>query len=470
MKLVELLNAPWAILPETLREIHAIYQAHLKGESVDIAAVEARLGRPLANEQQRYQVREGGVAVLPVEGVIAPKANLFTEISGGTSAQIVTEQLQALKADNRVKAVVQLVDSPGGSVLGIPEWAAAVRDLAAVKPVVTLSDGLMASAGIWGGSAANAMYLTGPTVQAGSIGIYARMALSQADPGSIEFVRGKYKRGSINGSAPSADYMAYFEAGLDYLYSLFVETFASHRGLNAETVLEKMADGRLFIGQQAIDAGLVDGFASLDELVEKLATNPNAYATRSKAKVFATAAPAAPAPAQEQTPHQPNSDEGKTTMDVEKLKAEHGAVYAAVLALGATQERERILAVQACLIPGHEALVERLMFDGKTSGGEAALQVNAAERAIRVKQGAKEDEEAPPPAASAPAPSVDASAQAKAKVEAARVDALPVDERCKAKWEANTDSVRSDFTSLQAYTAYTKAVEAGKVKQLHKAA
>ena len=73
-------------------------------------------------------------------------------------------------------------------------------------------------------------------------------------------------------------------------------------------------------------------------------------------------------------------------MNIEKLKTEHPAVFREVLAIGATQERARILAVKAACITGHERLVERLMFDGKTSGDEAALMVNAAERQLRAAQ------------------------------------------------------------------------------------
>jgi hypothetical protein len=66
---------------------------------------------------------------------------------------------------------------------------------------------------------------------------------------------------------------------------------------------------------------------------------------------------------------------------VTKLKAEHPDVAAALIAEGATAERERIQAVHAAAMPGHEKLIATLAFDGKTTGGEAALQVIAAEKA-----------------------------------------------------------------------------------------
>ena len=56
MKLLDIVNGPWAIQPENLAEIQGIYTTHLRGDKIDIAAIEARLGRPLANEQQQYSI------------------------------------------------------------------------------------------------------------------------------------------------------------------------------------------------------------------------------------------------------------------------------------------------------------------------------------------------------------------------------------------------------------------------------
>ncbi len=90
MTLSDIVTGPWAILPETLLELQGIYATHLRGEKIDVRAVEARLGRPLASEQQRYELLDGGVAVLRAAGVMAPKANLFMQISGGISTQMLT--------------------------------------------------------------------------------------------------------------------------------------------------------------------------------------------------------------------------------------------------------------------------------------------------------------------------------------------------------------------------------------------
>lgn len=437
MKLTELLTGPWAILPDSLREIQQIYATHLKGDKIDIKGIEARLGRPLANEQQRYTVRDGGVAVLPVEGVIAPKANLFTDISGGVSAQMLIQQVQSAGADSRVKGLVQVIDSPGGSVFGIPEWAAAVAEVAKVKPVVTVSDATIASAAMWGGSAANAIYITGPTVHAGSIGVYARMGLSQPDPTAMEFVRGKYKRGAINGQPPSAEYMAYFEGQLDHLYSVFVDTMATHRGTTSEKVLELMADGRVFIGQQAIDVGLVDGIASIDDIVERMATNPAQFSTRRKAVFALGGLPAGPAGVPASGTTQPSAGAAQATVNLqskgatmpitrEQLAADAPDVLNAILAEGkaqgvaegAAQERDRIQGVEGQLIPGHEALINTLKFDGKSTAGDAAIAVNASERNKRQAAAAALAGDAPKPVPQVPGATVSGDAAAEAATKA----------------------------------------------------
>ena len=63
MRLIDVVTGPWAIAPDKLAEIQAIYATHLRGDKIDIDAVEKRLGRPLANEQAPYDIIDG-VAII----------------------------------------------------------------------------------------------------------------------------------------------------------------------------------------------------------------------------------------------------------------------------------------------------------------------------------------------------------------------------------------------------------------------
>jgi hypothetical protein len=84
--------------------------------------------------------------------------------------------------------------------------------------------------------------------------------------------------------------------------------------------------------------------------------------------------------------------------------AENSDAAALLRAEGGAVERDRIAAVRAQSMPGHEALIDRLAADGNTSGPEAAVQVLAAERALRASQSAVRLAESPEPVAFAPAP------------------------------------------------------------------
>jgi len=195
MTLLELVSGCWAIDPDKLREIQAIYATHLRGERIDIPALEARMGRPLHAEQQDYTVEQGGVAVLRASGVMAPKANLMMQVSGGISTRMMVKQLESATVDARVKGTVLALDTPGGNVLAVPEAAAAIFEMAKEKPIIVHTSEQLSSAGYWVGAAANGIYVSGPVVQVGSIGVVvSRNYNPNATAQEEHIVAGKYKR------------------------------------------------------------------------------------------------------------------------------------------------------------------------------------------------------------------------------------------------------------------------------------
>jgi len=153
--------------------------------------------------------------------------------------------------------------------------------------------------------------------------------------------------------------------------------------------------------------------------------------------------------------------EGKTSVDADKLRAEgHVNGKAEGLAAGASAERARIQTIFALQTPGHEALIKDAMFDGQSTAGDVAQKIVAADNATR---GNKLDALRKDGAAPAVVQSGPANLPAASEVDAN----LPVEERCKAKWDKDS-AIRSEFTSVEAYTAYVKAEEAGRVKLLGK--
>src|SRR5689334_6041115 len=110
MKILDILNSPWAILPDKLDQITEIYAHHVRREKIDLNDVRAQLGRDtLGNQKKPYDVVDG-VAVLAIEGPLAKKMNMFMDISGGTSTQLLGRMLQDAVADPAIKGVVLHID------------------------------------------------------------------------------------------------------------------------------------------------------------------------------------------------------------------------------------------------------------------------------------------------------------------------------------------------------------------------
>ncbi len=163
-------------------------------------------------------------------------------------------------------------------------------------------------------------------------------------------------------------------------------------------------------------------------------------------------------------------EEGVTLMSktAEQLSAElaeltatvagHAAALSAARAEGAAAERARIKAVHEQALPGFEKLLLELMFDGKSTAGDAAVALNAAHRVQLSAAAVALAADAPKPVAAAATPAIDTPT-----ADAADDKTLPLEERCKAKWDRSAD-LRAEFASLAAFTAYSKAAERGNAR------
>ncbi len=304
-----LVQGAWCVDFRTFEHIQQRYDMHRMGPKIDVAKVVAGAEFQGTAARAGSEIRHG-VAIIAIDGLLAPKANLFTKMCGGTSLQIVSSHITAAINDDRVKAIVLSIDSPGGSVFGTPETADLIYSGAKKKPIVAHSDEQMRSAAYWIGCAANAVYLSGPTVQAGAIGVVIRKPVDPTlGDRSVEIYAGRYTRFERGLAAPNADAIAYTQKRADYLYSVFVEAVAKARGVSVAHVNQHMADGRTFIGSQAMDAGLVDGFMTLDDLVSDLSENPHLYAQRRRMRAWrlAGSAPRSHAASAAQAPQRPRN-------------------------------------------------------------------------------------------------------------------------------------------------------------------
>lgn len=436
MKVIDILTAPWAIQPEKLDEIQSIYETHLKGDKIDIDAVEKRIGRPLDNDQKPYQIVDG-IAVMELHGVIGKRMNLFSQISGGASSQKFISDFDRALKDDAVDSIVISIDSPGGAVDGTQLAAEKVFQSRGIKPIKAIADGLIASAAYWIGSAADELLITSGTTAVGSIGVVAKhMDVSKSEEKAgvktTEIYAGKYKRITSAYKPLTNEGRETMQAQVDYMYSIFVSDVAKHRGVSVETVLEDMADGRIFIGEQAVEAGLVDGVSTIDDLISKLQSEAAGDVAFSI-----------------------NASE-ENSMDLETMKAEHPEIAAALIAegqeLGATAERARILGIEAQALAGHEALIDEMKADGETTPEQAAVRILSAEKAKAEARASAIDADAPKPVDHA---SGDDDQEAEGE--------KTIEEKCQETWDKDA-SIRQEFGAFKHYLGYEKAQASGRVR------
>jgi signal peptide peptidase SppA len=255
----------WAIEPAKLAELTSL------ASKLDAAA----LNQALAGKQLDYSVRDG-VAVLPIEGVLSKRASWFTVLLGGATYPQVETALKTAMADATVKGIVLLIDSPGGEVDGAQALANVIRSYRdGSKPVVALFEGSGSSSAYWIGSSASEAFIADDTTSVGSIGVVVtHYDYSQREAAAgvkvTEIVAGRYKRVASSHGPLSSEGRDQLQEQVDHVYSVLVDAVAENRGVPSSVVLDCMADGKTFIGQQAVDAGLVDGVRSLSEVVAAL--------------------------------------------------------------------------------------------------------------------------------------------------------------------------------------------------------
>jgi signal peptide peptidase SppA len=263
-------ETPWAILPATLAAIVDLIALRVRGERLSEEEVQARIG---AGPPRRNAQRAGAVAVLPIYGVITPKADVFTQMSGGTSVDRIQAMFREAMADDTVSALVLDVDSPGGQVDLIPELAAEMRAARGSKPVVAVANTLAASAAYWLAAQADEVVVT-PSGSVGSVGVFAAhddISAMQEKLGvkTTLISAGKFKTEGNPFEPLDEEARAHIQSLVDEAYGMFVGDLAKGRRVSVETVRGEFGQGRLVTAKNALSSGMVDRVDTLEATVKR---------------------------------------------------------------------------------------------------------------------------------------------------------------------------------------------------------
>ena len=276
-------NAPWAIKPAMLQRLAVAYGAWVRQGLL----LDARSPNSPTPSGVGYALHDG-VAVIRLTGVLMRREPIWSGLFDVTSTAQVSDLLRSALSNASVRAIVLAIHSPGGSVDGTQELARQVALARRTKPIVTYAEGMMLSAAYWIGAAADQIFISSDTAELGSIGVVAtHVDISKAEDArgikTTEIVAGQYKRVASIYRPLSTHGRETIQEQVDQLYRIFVEDVAAFRGMTPSTVLRTMADGRIFLGRQAIAVGLADGKATLESLVAHLRTSTASVGERAMA-------------------------------------------------------------------------------------------------------------------------------------------------------------------------------------------
>lgn len=266
------LEHPWAATPALCQTVAAVLARKIAGVRMTADEIQARL-------QDRSRLPEppdtgGAVQVIPIHGAIVPRGSLLADVSGATSLDALHAQLNDALADDKVKSILLDIDSPGGSVAGVTEFARAVMAARTKKYIVAHARYTAASAALWIGAAAKD-FIASPSARVGSLGVYAihediskaleaegiKRTLIASDPAKVD----GHEAEPLTATARTE-----IQKVVNAAAQRFRQDVAHGRGITVEDVKAKFGEGKMFSADEAQSIGLIDGVATFEQTVERL--------------------------------------------------------------------------------------------------------------------------------------------------------------------------------------------------------
>ncbi len=275
----EFLATPWALMPERLNAMYGVIARWSVGNIASDETMQRIQNERLLRDARRQTVSaisSGGIAVIPLYGVVTQRGNMVDDVSGpgSVSTQQFAAALRQALADETVSQILIDIDSPGGSVYGVSELADEIASARTQKPVVAIANSLAASAAYWIGCSASEFYVS-PGGEVGSIGVWqAHFDYSQAF--ATEGVKptlisaGKYKVEGNPYAPLDEEAQAFMQSRVDDYYTTFTKAVARGRGVPISQVRDGMGQGRVLGADAALAQNMVDGIATFDDVVKKM--------------------------------------------------------------------------------------------------------------------------------------------------------------------------------------------------------
>lgn len=272
MKYAHILHAlyeePWLISASMHGQLCDIVKAHITGvaHAPDGSAsyYEEGAGKAAALEVI------AGVAVVPFTGVVGQHVGMMEKSSGVMDINDFTTNLQMAIDRDDINGILIDVNSPGGTITGVPEAADMVAEASPLKPIVAFTDSLMASAAYWVCSGVDAIVAT-QSASVGSIGVFSAIldsskAFELAGLKQQLFKSGEYKGMGMTGTALTDDQKTHIQNRVTMIYDWFTAAVIDGRGRVGDNSFE----GQDFRGEEAKQMNLIDQVGDKDNAFELL--------------------------------------------------------------------------------------------------------------------------------------------------------------------------------------------------------
>ena len=209
-------------------------------------------------------------------GVLYAEGDIVDSGTEGIVCKDIVEEIDDLREDDDVAAVVFRVNSGGGSAYASEQIHHALELLKAEKPLVVSMGDCAASGGYYISCNANYIFAE-PTTLTGSIGIFGIIPnvqkLTEKVGVSIDGVEthdlSNFGTNAVT-RGMNAQERALMQAEINRGYDLFTRRCAEGRGMSQDDI-KKIAEGRVWSGMRAMDLGLVDNLGSLSDAIKKAA-------------------------------------------------------------------------------------------------------------------------------------------------------------------------------------------------------
>jgi signal peptide peptidase SppA len=284
--LAAVLAQPWALMPEYMQSMAgAIARWHadvpMSAETTDKIRADQE-ARAAARGQAQQRAGGGSIALINVFGVLPQRGNMMDDLSGpgSCSTEMLISALRSAETDDTVGQILMNFSTPGGSVYGIVEAAAEINRIKAIKPIVGIANSMCASAGYWLMSQCSVAYCT-PGGEVGSIGVWQAhedmsKALDDAGVAITLISSGKFKVEGNPYTPLDDEARAFMQLRTDQYYDAFVKAVAKGRGVGVASVRDGMGQGRVLGADDALAQNMIDGVATIDDVVKKMQRNAKA--------------------------------------------------------------------------------------------------------------------------------------------------------------------------------------------------